>query len=49
MSIELDDKKLEQMWNKILKYEQIDSIGDKKPQAIQKITKIIDEVYRQCY
>ncbi len=49
MSSEIDQKKLQQMWDRILHYLQNDSVGDRKDERIQKIMKIIDEVYRQCY
>ena len=49
MSSDLDQKKLDLMWKRVLQYEQKESIGDKKNTSVQKIAKIIDEVYRQCY
>ena len=49
MNSDIDQQKLQQMWDRILRYLQNDSVGDRKDERIQKIMKIIDEVYRQCY
>lgn len=45
----IDQDKLEKMWRKILEYEKNDGMLDKDRTAVERIIKIIDEVYRECY
>ncbi len=45
----IDQDKLEKMWRKILEYEKNDGMLDKDKTAVDRILKIIDEVYRECY
>lgn len=46
---EIDQAKLEKMWNKILEYERSDGMLDKDTEAVKRILAIIEEVYRECY
>ena len=45
----INQDKLEKMWRKILEYEKNDGMLDKDRAAVDRIIKIIDEVYRECY
>ena len=45
----IDQNKLEKMWKKILEYEKDEGMLDKDRIAIDRILKIIDEVYKECY
>lgn len=46
---DIDQNKLEKMWKKILEYEKGDGMLDKDKVAVDRIMKIIDEVYSECY
>lgn len=46
---ELDQKKLDKMWKKILDYEKNEGITATKKSSVSKIVEIISEVYDECY
>lgn len=45
----IDQAKLDKMWRKILDYEKDEGMLDKDRTAVDRILKMIDEVYRECY
>ena len=49
MDNEMDQKKFDEMWVRILKYEKAEGSDKSKATSVQKIVNIIDEVYHQCY
>ena len=49
MDEELDEKKLNLMWKRILEYEKKDGVEKSKQTSVNKIISIIDEVFDQCY
>lgn len=49
MDAEIDLKKLDEMWSRILKYEKAEGSDKSKATSVQKLVNIIDEVYHQCY
>ena len=46
---DIDQTKLNKMWKKILEYEKDDGMLEKDRTAVDRILKIIEEVYRECY
>jgi len=49
MDREINQKKLDEMWDRILQYEKAEGLNKPKNTSVQKLVSIIDEVYRQCY
>ena len=49
MDERLDEKKFNEMWDRIVKYEKTEGVGKQKGTCVQKIVAIIDEVFDQCY
>ncbi len=46
---EIDPKKLDKMWKKIIEYEKEDGTTATKSKSVSKIVEIISEVTDECY